>query len=73
MTLDVYADLFDDDLDLVAEKMEAARADVRQKCAGLGRVSLDDVVDPLDVAGLDGRPTGIRTQNQRIKSPMLCR
>ena len=73
MTLDIYADLFDDDLDSVAEKMEAARADVHRKCTGLERVNLDDVVDPLDVAGLDGRPTGIRTQNQRIKSPMLCR
>lgn len=34
MTLDVYSGLFDDDLDGLAERMDAAAADVSRMCAG---------------------------------------
>jgi len=36
MTLDVYSDLFDDDLDAVAERLDAAATKVLADSCGLG-------------------------------------
>ncbi len=38
MTLDIYTDLFDSDLDAVADRLDVTRAAAQQRVAGRGRV-----------------------------------
>src|SRR3954463_14669077 len=53
MTLDVYADLFDDDLDSVAESLDAAIA--RASSAALAAASGDSPAPPLHPEGVECR------------------
>ena len=60
MTLDRYADLFDDDLDEVADRLDALRA------ASRGRVA------DLESAGQMSGDEGNRTPNPRLAKAVLC-
>jgi hypothetical protein len=78
MTLDVYAGLFDDDLDGVADRMDAlARAaavapGVAQgtRCRSCG--SPREGCKAMNTGPVVGAASGSRTRDLRITRPMFC-
>jgi hypothetical protein len=52
MTLDIYADLFDDDLEAVATALHAARSSVGKKWAE-SDIAARDVYEPAELPGAD--------------------
>ena len=84
MTLDVYSDLFDDDLDAVGSALSAAAtpesvgsmwanavpADLTKQLRSGSQASYPSKAKGFD-AKIGGGPRGARTHDQRIKSPML--
>lgn len=78
MTLDVYADLFDDDLDAVADRLDhgLARTSVGKMWArpvSKGRVAEETDFSSGIYLSRESGPRGARTHDPRIKSPMLYR
>jgi hypothetical protein len=51
MTLDTYADLFDEDLDDVAGRLDAA---IQATADGLGSLTLDQCPDQVNLCGAKG-------------------
>ena len=74
MTLDVYADLFDDDLDAVGDAL--SRLGSPEVVGKRGQIQIlrlrERLGMPLHPNDLLGGPGGARTHDPRIKSPMLC-
>ncbi|MCU1615127.1 MAG: Site-specific recombinase XerD [Frankiales bacterium] len=73
MTLDVYSDLFDDDLTALADRMDAAARAAEEAC--VGTVWARPPIERPEMgkrAAHRGGPRGDRTLNPRIKSPLLC-
>jgi integrase len=77
MTLDTYADLFEDDLDAVATALDHARAaaiEVKTKSRA-GAASLDDPRDARKYAAEGGKnkgaPGGTRTPNPFLRTELL--
>jgi hypothetical protein len=79
MTLDLYGHLFGDQLDQVADAMDAARTAFQDHAdlCGLSRllVILRRSARGLEASkygGFSGAPPGTRTPNPLIKSQLLC-
>lgn len=73
MTLDVYADLFDDDLDAVGDALSRLGAPevVGKVAANPKNPASDSTPMGWDPNDCKGGPGGARTHDPRIKSPML--